>query len=181
MAAEQAVPPPPVVPEFMRRAESSARWNRPAVRMALSLASLLLAMLLLLQVTLHFRDALGALHPPLRAPLQAVCSMLGCEVQPWRRIEALSIDATSLSPIGSSNSYKLTLTVSNAANVAVAAPWIDVRLTDANGAPLARRAFEPGALSPPLKEVPPLSEQSLSLTFRTGQAVSGYQVNAFYP
>ncbi|MFN3303229.1 MAG: zinc-ribbon and DUF3426 domain-containing protein [Roseateles sp.] len=182
MTAEPAVAAAPaVVPEFMRRAESSARWNRPAVRLALALLSLLLVLALLLQVALHFRDALGALHPPLRGALQAACSLFGCEVKPWRRIEAISIDTTSLSPAGSGNSYKLVLTISNAANVAVATPWIDLRLTDASGAPLARRVFEPAALSPALQELPALSEQTLSLTFRTTQAVSGYQVNAFHP
>ncbi|MFN3861802.1 MAG: zinc-ribbon and DUF3426 domain-containing protein [Roseateles sp.] len=182
MTAEPSVAAAPaVVPEFMRRAQSSARWNRPAVRLALALLSLLLLLALLLQMALHFRDALSALHPPLRGALQSACSLFGCEVKPWRRIEAISIDATSLSPAGSGNSYKLVLTISNTANVAVAAPWIDLRLTDASGTQLARRVFEPTALSPAVQELPALSEQTLSLTFRTTQPVSGYQVNAFHP
>ncbi|RZJ09460.1 MAG: DUF3426 domain-containing protein [Rubrivivax sp.] len=172
----------PVVPEFMRAAQESARWNRPAVRTLLAVGSLLLAVALLLQVTLHFRDALSALHPPLKGPLQGLCSAFGCEVKPWRRIEALKIDSTTLSPVGSGNSYKLALTLANRANVAVAAPWIELKLTDASGAPLARRVFGPEALNPHLQQVPALSDQTLTLTFRTpGQAVSGYVVEAFYP
>ncbi|MDR7268931.1 putative Zn finger-like uncharacterized protein [Pelomonas saccharophila] len=187
--AKAAKPPKPkkpakteaTVPEFMRQAQSSARWNRPAVRVALAAASLLLAALLVLQVMLHFRDAIAALHPPMRAPLQAICGITGCEVKPWRRIEALSIDSTSLSPVGSS-SYKLNLSLRNKTGVDVAAPWVELSLTDAGGAPFARRVLGPETLSPVLTQVNAESEQALSLVFGTGgQKVSGYSVNIFYP
>ncbi|KQY88962.1 zinc-ribbon and DUF3426 domain-containing protein [Pelomonas sp. Root1444] len=182
MAAEPAAAPPAVVPEFMRRAQSSARWNRRSVRIALGAASLLLALSLALQITLHFRDALAALHPPLRGPLQSLCAALGCEVKPWRRIEALSIDATSLNPVGSGGSYKLNLSLRNKAGVDVAAPWVELSLTDASGAPFARRVLAPEALSPQLTQVNAGSEHALSLSFSTGaQRVSGYSVNIFYP
>lgn len=173
--------PAPDVPEFMRRAQSSARWNRPAVRVALGLMSLLLATALVLQVVLHFRDAMAALHPPLRGPLKAICGLVGCELRPWKRIDALSIDATSLNPAGS-GSYKLNLQLRNKTAVDVAAPSIELSLTDANGAPLARRVLGPEAMSPPLTQVNAESEQALSLVFSTGgQRVSGYSVNIFYP
>lgn len=171
----------PAVPEFMRKAESTARWNRPAVRVALGAASVALALLLVLQVTLHFRDAVAALHPPMRAPLTALCSAAGCEVKPWRRIEALSIDSTSLNPVGT-GSYKLSLSLRNKTGVDVAAPWVELSLTDANGAPFARRVLSPEALNPALSQVNAESEQALSLVFGTGgQRVSGYSVNIFYP
>lgn len=194
-AAEPAPPPPaaepsaqaatPVpaapLPEFMRKAESSARWKRPEIRLALAVLALLLALLLVLQATLHFRDAVAALHPPVRAPLQALCGLFGCEVRPWRRIEALSIDSTSLNPAGS-NSYRLNLVLRNKTGVDVAAPWVELSLTDANGAPLARRVLGPETMSPVLTQVSAESEQSLSLSFGTGgQRVSGYSVNIFYP
>ena len=169
------------VPEFMRQAESSARWNRPAVKVALGAASLALAALLVLQVTLHFRDAIAALHPPLREPLKSLCGVSGCEVKPWRRIEALSIDSTSLSPVGNS-SYKLNLSLRNKTGVDVAAPWVELSLTDASGAPFSRRVLGPELLSPALTQVNAESEQALSLVFGTGgQKVSGYSVNIFYP
>lgn len=169
------------MPEFMRQAQSSARWNRPAVRIALGAASLALAMLLALQITLHFRHAIAALHPPMRGPLAALCGLTGCEVKPWRRIEALSIDSTSLNPVGS-GSYKLNLALRNKTSVSVAAPWVELSLTDASGAPFARRVLGPDALSPVLTQVDADSEQTLNLVFSTGsQRVSGYSVNIFYP
>jgi len=182
MAAEPtAAPPDVVVPEFMRRAESSARWNRPGIRIALALLSLLLAALLALQVTLHFRDAIAALHPPMRGPLQSLCAALGCELKPWRCIEALSIESTSLNPIGSSG-YRLNLSLRNKTGVDIAAPSIELSLTDASGAPFSRRVLGPEALSPVLRQVNAESEQALSFSFSTGsQRVSGYSVNIFYP
>ncbi|WP_422012793.1 zinc-ribbon and DUF3426 domain-containing protein [Roseateles sp.] len=179
---DQAITPAePVVPEFMRRAETSARWNRPRVQLALAIGALLLAALLALQVALHFRDAIAALHPGLRGPLQALCGLGGCEIQPWRRIDALSIDSTSLNPVGS-GSYRLTLSLRNKTGVDVAAPWIELNLTDTTGAPFARRVLGPETTSPALTQVNAESEQTLSLLFSTGgQRVSGYSVNVFYP
>lgn len=170
-----------VVPEFMRRAESSARWNRPGVRIAVMALSLVLAGLLAVQVLVHFRDALSAAHPPLRAPIAALCGLTGCEVQPWRHIESLSIDSTSLSPVAS-GAYKLSVALSNKTAVDVAAPWVELSLTDANGAQMARRVLSPEQLSPALKQVSAESEHTLSLVFSTGgQRVSGYNVAVFYP
>ena len=64
----------------------------------------------------------------------------------------------------------------------VAAPSVELSLTDANGAPLARRVIGPEAMSPALTQVGAESEQTLSLVFTTGgQRVSGYSVNIFYP
>lgn len=181
VAEPTAAAPNVVVPEFMRRAQSSARWNRPGIRIALALASLLMAALLVLQVTLHFRDAIAALHPPMRGPLQSLCGALGCEVKPWRRIDALSIESTSLNPIGGS-AYRLNLSLRNKTGVDVAAPWIELSLTDASGAPFSRRVLAPEALSPALVQVNAESEQALSFAFSTGSLrVSGYSVNIFYP
>ncbi|MFT7723238.1 MAG: zinc-ribbon and DUF3426 domain-containing protein [Roseateles sp.] len=182
MAAEPPAAPSAAVPEFMRRAEHSARWQRPGVRLALAVAAALLFVLLLLQAALHFRDALAALHPPLRGPLQGLCSAFGCELKPWRRIDALGIESTSLNPVGSGNSYRLNLVLRNKTAVDVAMPWVELSLTDAGGTPLARRVLAPEAMSPPLRQLAAHSEQALSLNFTTGsQRVSGYSVNIFHP
>ena len=104
-----------------------------------------------------------------------------CQQRQAQRIDALSLDATSLNPMGSGG-YKLHLSLRNKTAVDVAAPSIELSLTDANGAPLARRVLGPEALSPALTQVNAESEQSLSLVFSTGgQRVSGYSVNIFYP
>ena len=87
----------------------------------------------------------------------------------------------SLNPVGT-GSYKLSLSLRNKTGVDVAAPWVELSLTDANGAPFARRVLSPEALNPALSQVNAESEQALSLVFGTGgQRVSGYSVNIFYP
>ena len=83
MSAEPEIAAAAPMPEFMRRAENSARWKRPGVRLAMAVAAALLALLLVLQAVLHFRDALAAAHPPARGGLQALCGVFGCEVRPW--------------------------------------------------------------------------------------------------
>ena len=81
-----------------------------------------------------------------------------------------------------SGGYKLSLALRNKTAVEVAAPSVELSLTDANGAPLARRVIGPEAMSPALTQVGAESEQTLSLVFTTGgQRVSGYSVNIFYP
>lgn len=183
-ASAEPTPAPPSfveMPEFMRQAESTARWNRPAVRTGLAIASLMLAALLLLQVTLHFRHALAALHPPLRGALNGLCSAFGCEVQPWRRIEALKIESHSMTAMGGGN-YRLTLVLSNKTPVDVAAPWVELKLSDAQGTPFTRRALEPSLLSPSLRQINADSEQTLTFSFSAGgQAISGYTVGVFHP
>ncbi|MCE4553000.1 zinc-ribbon and DUF3426 domain-containing protein [Pelomonas cellulosilytica] len=170
-----------VVPEFMRHAQTTAKWKRPSVRIALAGLSLLLILVLGLQMALQFRDAIAAQHPPLRGALQVLCGTFSCEVRPWRHIEALSIESTSLNPVGTT-AYKLNLLLRNKSAVEVAAPSIELSLTDASGAPFARRVIGPEALTPAMRVVGPESEQPLSFSFSTnGQHVSGYSVNIFYP
>jgi predicted Zn finger-like uncharacterized protein len=170
------------VPEFMRAAHSDARWRRPGVRAALGVVSLLLLTLLMAQIAVHFRAAIVALHPPLRDTIQALCRVASCEIGPWQRIDALSIETTALNPAGAGNVYRLNLTVRNKAPVELAAPWVELSLTDAAGKVLSRRALPPSSLSPSLDRLAPEAEQALQFSFGTGdQKVSGYSVNIFYP
>lgn len=175
-------PPPPLVPEFMKTAQRGALWRRPAVRGALAVANVLLIGVLLMQAVLQFRNAIAAQYPAATAALEALCSVAGCKIQPWQRPEALSIDSTSLTPISTSNHYRLSMSVRNKSSTDVAAPWVDLTLTDASGTPFARRVFQPEMLSPAVDRMRADSDQSLSLSFGTGQQrVSGYKVDIFYP
>ena len=61
--ADEPCPAPAPTPEFVRRAERQARWQRPQVRLALGALSLLLLLGLLLQTSFHFRDRLAAQSP----------------------------------------------------------------------------------------------------------------------
>lgn len=186
LAAEVAAHDTPehkaVEASFLRQASSTARWQQPRVRIALGLSALLLLAALLLQLGLQFRNAIAALYPPSAPLLQSLCGVAGCELQPWRRIDALAVENSGLTQAGSGNSYKLALQLRNKAAYALAMPWVDLSLTDASGAVVARRMLKPTDFNLSQLSMKGDSEQQLQLVFSTGRyRVSGYSVEIFYP
>lgn len=179
-------PPTPIpteaLPEFMRRARAGERWQQPAVRRSLMAASVVLCIALLAQMTLHFRDAVAALFPALRPAVVALCSVAACKVEPWKRADVLLIETTSLTQMGQRNAYKLGLSLRNTSAVEVAMPWVELSLTDASGALLARRVFPPTALMPAVDRLGAEAEKAFSLPLSTGtHRVTGYTVDVFQP
>lgn len=167
---------------FLRQAASTARWQRPRVRFALALAALLLLSLLLLQLGLHFRNAIAALYPPSVPLLHSLCRAADCELQPWQRIDALAVENSGLTQAGSGNTYKLSMQLRNKAPYALALPWVDLSLSDASGALVARRMLKPTDFNLSQLSMKGDSEQQLHLVFGTGKhRVSGYSVEIFYP
>jgi len=184
---EPAAAPVQPLPEFMRRANDRLRWQRPGVRIALGAGSLLLLTVLGLQIAHHFNEALLALHPQARPALQALCNVSGCELQPWRRIDAVSVEGTALSQAGNANQYQLNLSLRNKSAVEVALPWVELNLTDMAGTVVLRRMLAPNEFKtdkplPPKPGLAPGAELPLQLLFSTGdQRVAGYSVEIFHP
>lgn len=184
--------PPGVSPEFVRQAENAARWQRPRVRASLVVAGLLLLGILAAQVTAHFRDAIAAHRPDARPALEALCAVMGCTIGPVRRLNALTVEASGLTRVEGTAAYRLSLSLNNRAPVAVAAPAIELELTDGSGALIARRALLPGDFrvasgngdndsdaSRPL--APGAETQWQALLTTGGTPVNGYTVELFYP
>ncbi|MBV8604704.1 MAG: zinc-ribbon and DUF3426 domain-containing protein [Pelomonas sp.] len=175
------------VPSFMRHAQERERLRRPSVRVGLGVATGLLGALLVVQAAHHWRDAIAAAYPPARGALEALCRVGACRVEPWRRIDVLSVENTALAQAGgAANQYQLSVALRNKAGYDVALPWIDLSLTDANGALVARRALAPADFRVGLDGKPASlaagSEQSLQVVLNTGnQKVSGYTVEIFNP
>ena len=173
------------LPSFMRPAADSARWRKPAVRVALAAAALVLLALLGLQVTQHFHDALAALYPQARPALRAWCQASGCELQPWRRIDALSVETSALSvaPAASAaNQYQLAVNVHNKSGVEVATPWVELSLLDGNGGVLLRRILAPADFAIPSLAIAPGGDLPMQALVATGmQRISGYSVEIFHP
>ncbi|WP_290873142.1 DUF3426 domain-containing protein, partial [Aquabacterium sp.] len=132
-------------PEFMKRAQRQAFWRHPAVRAVLSLVALSLVLTLSLQMAHQFRDLLAAYHPPLRPYLAQWCQTVGCTLQAPLRLEALQVESATLVRATSDgpDRYRLAVVVHNKAPIELAWPHVDLTLTDANGAVIARRAFSP--------------------------------------
>ncbi|HEX2013035.1 MAG TPA: DUF3426 domain-containing protein, partial [Roseateles sp.] len=168
---------------FLRQGRPArTRWNGPGMRMALALAAALLLVALLLQLTLQYRNALLAIQPQSRPLLQSFCNLAGCTLEPWKRIDALEVESSGLTQAGSGNHYKLSVMLRNKAAYPVALPWVDLSLTDASGAQVARRMLKPAELAAGRSAIAGHGEEPLQLVFSTGaQKVSGYHVVIFHP
>ncbi|MFD2301291.1 DUF3426 domain-containing protein [Paracidovorax citrulli] len=136
-------------PGFMRAARRRAWWRRPAVRIALGLAGVLLLGVLLLQVGLQERDRLASQHPALRPLLQVLCAPLQCRIAPPRRIADVVIDSSSFNK-ARGDGYLLSLTIRSRADFPVAMPALELTLTDAQEQP-------PSSLSYPITNTSPSS------------------------
>lgn len=169
-------------PGFLRRAEGEARWQRPGVRLALGLGCVLLLGGAAAQLTWHYRDALSTQSPTAREWLAAACSRLGCELHPWQRLDAFSVESSGLSEAASGNHYKFSLSLRNKSPWELATPWVELSLNDGNGKVLMKRALRPEDFANAQPSTAPNSEQALQLVFSTGrQRVNGYTVEIFYP
>lgn len=182
LPAQAAATKPARKPGFLRRAEGEARWQRPGVRLALGLGTVLLLCGAAAQLTWHYRDALATQSPTAREWLAAACPRLGCELHPWQRLDAFSVESSGLSEAASGNHYKFSLSLRNKSPWELATPWVELSLNDGNGKVLMKRALRPEDFANAQPSTAANSEQALQLVFSTGrQRVNGYTVEIFYP
>jgi predicted Zn finger-like uncharacterized protein len=170
-------------PEFLRHAEREAHWRSPRMRVLLSLAGLLLAMTLALQVGHHFRDVV-AQHWPQAAPvLTQWCAWAHCGIEMPRHIEDITVENTGLTLASpGSDTFKFSVTLRNRGALAVSMPSIELSLTDASGQLVARRALNPPDFGSSQPGIAPGVEVPLQLLFTAATTrISGYTVEVFYP
>jgi predicted Zn finger-like uncharacterized protein len=169
-------------PGFVRQAKERARWNRPAARLALGLASLLLVGTLGAQVAIHQRDYVAARWPQARPLLQAACAQLHCRIEAPRRIHEITVESSSLSPAEGNAAYRLSLLLRNRGTLPLAMPSIDLTLTDSAGQLVSRRALSPADFNLSSTVIAADSETPLQLVMTAeGKRLSGYTVEVFYP
>lgn len=174
---------PQGAPEFLRRADRQARWQHPAVRFGLGSTALLLLAGLLLQVAHHFRDTFAAQWPQARGPLLQWCAAIGCTLEPPRRIENISVESTTLARASAtSDAFRLSVSLRNRGDLPLSVPSVDLKLTDENGALIARRMLSPRDFRITVPALAPHSETAMQLLLGTGTlGVTGYTVEVFYP
>jgi predicted Zn finger-like uncharacterized protein len=168
---------------FVVQARRQAFWRRPLVRAMLALAGLLLAGLLALQYAVYDRDRLAAMQPGLRALLDPVCARLGCTLGPPRQIEA--IDSSSFNRMRG-DAYRLSFTLKNNAQVPVAAPAMELTLTDTLDQAVLRRVLTPEELGAASPVIPAGADWSGSVSLAVASLpgasrIAGYRLLAFYP
>jgi hypothetical protein len=169
------------LPEFVRRADSQARWERPWVRAMLGGVAIGLVVALVLQIGQHWHDLIAARWPTTQSLLARACVQWHCQLAPPQQLDALVVDSTTLSRPPNADSYVLGVTLHNRMGYAIAAPHIELSLTDMAGAVVLRRVLTP----PEFLQGDTLAAQSdasWSLEFTsTNQRIAGYTLAAFYP
>ena len=168
---------------FVRQARRRAFWRRPMVRLGLTFVSLLLGAALVLQVAYHDRDRLAAAQPQLQPALLQMCEVLACKLAPPRQIDAIAIESSTFNRLRG-DTYRLSFTLRNASPMAVAAPSIELTLTDTQDQPVLRRVLSPAEIGAPAAVLPAATDwtTTLGLAVAPGNPrVAGYRLLAFYP
>ncbi len=145
-----------------------------------------LALALPLQWAWTERAALRAQLPGLDHVWRQACP--GCDAPAWKQLDGLSVGASSLQPTPQDRAYHLQLTLHNRSAHPLAMPWLDLRLQDAQGRVLLRRAVSPQELGGTSDRLPAGAQIPLQGTFRLKPAaasnlgtVSGYEIGLFHP
>ena len=170
------------VPTFVRQAEKAQRWRRPGVRVTLGLVSLAAVLGLASQALLEYRDIAAARWAALRPALEHACEITGCRIEAPRLIEGLVVDSSGLVRTEGTALYKLSVVLRNRATLALAAPSIDLALTDAEGSVVARKVLSLADLGVASTEVPPTGTVPLQAVLQIAAGpVTGYTIELFYP
>jgi len=168
-------------PDFLRRAEERARWRSRPARFALVGLVAVGGLALVLQVGHHFRDALHAERPATATALDAWCRIADCTIDAPRQVKPWAIENSAMSPANGSDAYLLAVTLRNRASHALAVPWVELSLTDANGRLVARKALSPADFRSS-RTAAAGQELALQLAFHAGSArVAGYNIHLFHP
>jgi predicted Zn finger-like uncharacterized protein len=146
-----------------------------------------LLLLLAGQALFHYRDAIAAHWPSTKPALTRMCAVARCEVAPLSEISSLSIEASDLQADPAHRGLLiLSTTIRNRANYALAYPYIELTLSDAQDQIVVRRAFAPAeylsAAADPVAGVAPNAEVPVKLFVDASATTqAGYQVYLFYP
>jgi predicted Zn finger-like uncharacterized protein len=182
-------------PTFIAQAQRAARWQLPAVRLALLGVISVLAVALAAQVALQERDRVAAHWPQSKPWLERLCGFTNCQIQAFKQIEAITVDASSFNrdqrspalPEGALQTYSVGVTLKNIGTLPVALPHIELSLQDSNEQTILRRVLSPAQLgmnAPSLGAAQDLSGKlsvQIDAAKLAGGRVQGYRILAFYP
>lgn len=174
---------PSEAPTFLREAERRGRAASPVVRGLTAFTALALAALLAGQWALHERDRVADLWPWSRPLLAQACRVAGCELlEAPRRLEAFTVESTTLTKAGNAGTYRLSITLRNRAPRPATLPSVELALTDTDGRLVSRRALHPADFRIQRPLVPGGADTTLQLLMTAPQdRVNGYTIEIFYP
>lgn len=173
-AAAPAVLSPLLAPESPRRFP----W--------LSLIGSILAVgVLLAQASWFYRNQIAVKFPEAKPYLEAACAHLDCRIEPPVDPQAISIESSDLqAEPGGRSVLVLSAVLRNRASFDQDLPLLELALTDAQDAALARRVLKPAEYAPGARKafIPAGAEHQVKLYIDAGQLkANGYRLYAFYP
>jgi hypothetical protein len=171
-------------PSFMPHSTQHTWSHRYLGRKVMLALFIVLALLLTSQWLFTERDRLAANIPALRPVLDSGCVVLGCTLSAPRQIESIAIDSSAFTQV-KSGVYNLNLSLRNGAAIDLAAPALELTLTDMRDQALVRRVLLPGEYSAKIL-IPASSELVVSVPIAVrasaaSEKISGYKLLAFYP
>ncbi|MGH8799889.1 MAG: DUF3426 domain-containing protein [Casimicrobiaceae bacterium] len=139
------------------------------------------------QALFHFRDAIAAHWPQAKPALLNLCVLADCQLKPLQDIAGLSIEASDLQADPAHKGLLiLAATIRNRAGHALAYPYLELTLSNAQEQVVVRRAFAPGEYLSGAADLEGGIAGNAELAVKlfidastTSQA--GYQVYLFYP
>ncbi|MCK6386179.1 MAG: zinc-ribbon domain-containing protein [Zoogloea sp.] len=146
----------------------------------------LLALVLLAQGVLVFRNQIVQSSPHMRPFMESLCATIGCDLPLPRDATLIAIESSDIQPdAGREAFFTLHVTLRNRAEFAQAHPHLEVTLTDARDKALVRRVLEPAQWLPadaPKDAFPAHREIAAQVAFEAPLvAAAGYRVWVFYP
>lgn len=145
-------------------------------------AGVMLTALLVLQLGLAWRDTLAAQSPEFRPVLRSLCALAGCEVEPLRRMAALSVEGSNLRQKAGEGNYELLVNLRNRSALALMLPAFELTLTDTQGQALIRRVLTPRDMGARSDTIAGGGELSLLAALDiSDRRIAGYTVEIFYP
>lgn len=146
-----------------------------------------LAVALVLQAILHWRDWLAAQVPASRPALVQLCAVTGCSIRPLRDVAALSIEASDLQADPAHKGLLiLTATIRNRARYSIGYPHLELTLTDSQDQVVVRRALAPAEYASGTANlaqgVAPNAEVPVKLFIDASATTqAGYRLYLFFP
>ena len=130
----------PATPEFLREVDTDRKRRRTGL---FGTGALLLAVVLLAQLTAAFRAEILVTFPQARPALAALCKVFRCTVGWPARGELLAVVGSELQALPGTGAFELTAVVRNRGNITLALPAIELTLSDTLNRTVARRVFSP--------------------------------------
>lgn len=170
---------------FMKPVSAPSVWSRPPVRATLFALCVVLVVALALQILVQQRDWLAAKAPATRPMVEGICGLVGCQVSPWREIEAVVIDSSAFVKIRP-NVYRVHFTLKNTAVYELGTPSLELTLTNNADQAIIRRIFSPQEFGIQQASMAPGVEMNAVVSIGVqladdAERVSGYRLLVFYP